>query len=291
MNDILNYHGTMPTETASFVILRSLRFFRYGNYYSRGGAQRFVNGLKNFIKINGGSVLVNHKVDKILVEKGIVQGVRASEKIFRSPIVVSNANAKATYLRLIEPRYLGDSFINYVKKIRISPSGFIVFLGVDMDLSEYPVLTKNKDEGYQILIASNADRSSAPEGKASVRIWTIANYKDFPSRGSQSYLGKKKKLSKMLIKKADKLIPGLSRHIVIQDAATPKTIERYTLMPKGSLEGLEETIENRKPCFKTPVKGLYLAGSSTYPGGGIELVIMSGIICANDICRWQVKIE
>jgi all-trans-retinol 13,14-reductase len=94
----------------------------------------------------------------------------------------------------------------------------------------------------------------------------------------------------MLIKMAEKLIPGLSRHIIVQDAATPKTIERYTLMPEGSLEGLEETIENQKPCFKTPLKGLYLAGSSTYPGGGIELVIMSGLICANDICRWKIKI-
>jgi len=288
INDFLNYHGTKPTETAAFVILRSLGFYRYGNYYSKGGAQRFVNSLKDFIKSRGGTFLVKHKVDKILIEKKIVKGVQVGEKIFRSPVVVSNANAKATFLRLIDPKNLDDFFVDYAKGIRISSSGFIVFLGVDMDLSDYPVLTKNKDEGYQILIASNVDRSSAPEGKASVRIWSAANYDDYPQRGTPSYLQKKKELSEMLIKMAEKLISGLSNHILVQDAATPKTIERYTLMPEGSLEGLEETIENRKPCFKTPVKGLYLAGSSTYPGGGIELVIMSGLICANDICKWQV---
>lgn len=39
--------------------------------------------------------------------------------------------------------------------------------------------------------------------------------------------------------------------------------------------------------FKTPVKGFYLASSSTFPVGGIEAVVISGIIEANDILGWR----
>ena len=44
-----------------------------------------------------------------------------------------------------------------------------------------------------------------------------------------------------------------------------------------------------RPYFKTPIKGLYLAGASTFPGGGIEAVTISGIIAANDISGWPKR--
>jgi len=67
------------------------------------------------------------------------------------------------------------------------------------------------------------------------------------------------------------------------DAATPRTFERYTLNPRGAIYGLDQS---ERPYFKTPIKGLYLVGASTFPGGGIEAVVISGIIAANDISGW-----
>ena len=158
-----------------------------------------------------------------------------------------------------------------------------------MDLSNYPTLIKNLDDGYEILINSNADPSLAPKGKTTVTLITFANYHDFPERGTKEYLQKKKEFAKKLIKKAEKIIPDLSKHIIIQDAATPKTFERYTSMPEGALYAFDQSIGVKRPCFKTPIKGLYLASASTFPGGGIEAVAISGIICANDICNWKIK--
>jgi len=171
----------------------------------------------------------------------------------------------------------------------MSPSCFMVFLGVDMDLSGYPTIIENLDEGYSIVINSNADPSLAPNGKASVTILTLANYYDFPERGTKEYLEKKREFAEMLIKKAEKIIPNLSKHIVVQDAATPKTFERYTSMPEGAIYAFDQSIDTKRPYFKTPIKGLYLASASTFPGAGIEAVVISGIICANDICDWEVK--
>ena len=213
--------------------------------------------------------------------------MRVGNKIFKSPIVVANANAKTTFLELIGEENLDREFVEYIKKLKMSPSCFMVFLGVDMDLSGYPTIIENLDEVYSIAINSNADLGLAPKGKASVTILTGANYYDFTERGTEEYLGKKREFAELLIKKAEKIIPDLSKHIVVQDAATPKTFEKYTSMPEGAIYAFDQSINTKRPYFKTPIRGLYLASASTFPGGGIEAVVISGIICANDICNWD----
>jgi len=287
---LLGYLGTEPEKTpASSALTAVVSYYLYGGYFLRGGAQRFANSLKDFIEYNGGKVLTRHRVNKILIENGEVKGVKVENEVFKSPIVVANANAKTTFLELVGEENLDRKFVEYIKSLKMSSSCFMVFLGVDMDLSGYPAVIENLDEGYSIVINSNADPSLAPKGKTSVTILTGANYYDFPEREVKEYLERKKECAEMLIKKVEKVIPNLSQHIIVQDAATPKTFERYTSMPEGAIYAFDQSIDTKRPYFKTPIKGLYLASASTFPGGGIEAVVMSGMICANDICNWEVK--
>jgi len=88
---------------------------------------------------------------------------------------------------------LDKNFVDYIKGLKMSSSSFMTFLGVDMDLSKYPTLIKNLDEGCEIVINSNADSSLAKKGKASVTILTGANYYDFQEHGTEEYLKKKKR--------------------------------------------------------------------------------------------------
>jgi len=285
---LLGYLGTKPEETrASSALTAVVSYYLHGGYFPKGGAQRFADSLNDFIEYNGGKVLTKHRVDKILVENGEVKGVRVGNKVFKSSIVVANANAKTTFLELVGEENLDRDFVEYIKKLKMSPSCFMVFLGVDTDLSGYPTIIENLDEGYNIDINSNADPGLAPKGKASVTILTGANYHDFPERRTKEYLDKKREFAEFLIKKAEKIIPNLSKHIVVQDAATPKTFERYTSMPEGAIYAFDQSINTKRPYFKTPIKGLYLASASTFPGGGIEAVVISGIICGSDICGWE----
>ncbi|MGY0287143.1 MAG: FAD-dependent oxidoreductase [Candidatus Methanodesulfokora washburnensis] len=285
---LLGYVGTTPDKTpASSALTACVSYYLHGGYFPKGGAQKFANSLRDFIVSHGGTVLVNHKVDRILVEDGKAVGVKSGDRIFRAPIVVSNVNAKTTFLELVGRDNLKKEFVEHIMGLKMSPSCFMVFLGVDTDLSSYPTLIKNMDDGYEIVINSNADPSLAPRGKASITILTSASYEDFPKRGTEEYMRKKQELSEILINKAEKLIPNLSRHIVVKDAATPKTFERYTFMPQGAIYSFDQSIGVKRPYFKTPIKGLYLVGASTFPGGGIEAVTISGIICAYDIYGWK----
>ena len=287
---LIGYVGAKPDKvSASSALTAMVSYYIHGGYFPRGGAQNFADTLRRFIEDHGGKVMLRCKVDEILVEDGRVRGVRAGEKVFKAPIVVANANAKTTFLELVGEKFLDKEFIEYIKGLKMSPSCFAVFLGLDVDLRDYPSIIVNLDDGYYLVINSNADPSLAPEGKASITILTEANYYDFPERGTREYIKLKRMLAEKLIEKAEKIIQGLIKHIVVMDIATPKTYERYTSMPEGAIYSFDQSIHTKRPYFKTPIKGLYLASASTFPGGGIEAVTISGIICANDICGWKTN--
>jgi phytoene dehydrogenase-like protein len=66
-------------------------------------------------------------------------------------------------------------------------------------------------------------------------------------------------------------------------------LARYTLSPRGSGEGLENKIDTVMPAIKTPIRDLYQIGATVFPGAGLELAAISGMICANGIDYWQSK--
>ena len=80
-----------------------------------------------------------------------------------------------------------------------------------------------------------------------------------------------------IIKKMEReIIPGLSKHIIFKESASPYTLYRYTLNYKGASYGWASVPsqlalrEFRKPHF---VKGLYLSGHWSTLGVGISGVI------------------
>ena len=125
-------------------------YYIYGGYFLK--AQEFANSLKEFIESHGSKVLVRHRVDEILVEKGKVRGVKVGNEVFRAPIVVANANAKTTFLELVGEEHLDRRFIEYIKSLKMSPSCFAVFLGVDAELAKYPTIIVDLDDGYYVVI-------------------------------------------------------------------------------------------------------------------------------------------
>ena len=250
---LIGYIGAKPDKvSASSALTAMVSYYIHGGYFPRGGAQNFADTLRRFIEDHGGKVMLRCKVDEILVEDGMVRGVKAGERMFKAPIVVANANAKTTFLELVGEKFLDKEFIEYIKGLKMSPSCFAVFLGLDVDLRDYPSIIVNLDDGYYLVINSNADPSLAPEGKASITILTEANYYDFPERGTREYVKLKRMLAEKLIEKAEKIIQGLIKHIVVMDIATPKTYERYTSMPEGAIYSFDQSIHTKKPYFKTP---------------------------------------
>jgi all-trans-retinol 13,14-reductase len=293
LNSIINHMSIDLELTPAEGVLRDYGFIRYGSFFPKGGAQKLVDAIRGFIEDNGGKVLLNQKVERILTEDGAVVGVETWDKNFRSSLVVSNSNVKNTILEMVERREFDESYIESIQALEMQETYFSVFLGVDKDFSDYPTMIRDDDTQLEtfffMIINSNADPTYAPEGLASVAITSISSYDDFPERGTREYFKKKRAVANQLIETADEHFPGLKENILVRTEATPKTYERYTLAPEGSCEGLFWSTEVKRLYFKTPIQGLYLAGSSAYPGAGLEKALMSGVMCANDINGWKVR--
>lgn len=257
-----------------------------GNYFPLGGPYACVEMLANIVQQNGGTIMTNYKVDRILSDRRQVRGVRSGSDIFQAHVVVSNANARTCVLQLVKANEIGGRYIDFVKSLKMSRSAFVVYVGVDKNLTSYPTYIHHVEGDFSIFINSNADNRLAPPGCAAITLTAPIGYGDFPSRDERTYEDRKRQFTAFLIRKAEEIIPDLSNSISVLDAATPRTFESYTSMPEGAMYGFDQSVNTRRPHFRTPIKGLYLAGASTFPGAGIESVVMSGIICANDISGW-----
>ena len=61
---------------------------------------------------------------------------------------------------------------------------------------------------------------------------------------------------------------------------TPADLETATATPGGAIYGTP-THRLLRPANRGPVRGLYLVGGSSHPGGGLPLVAISGRIVAD----------
>ncbi len=89
----------------------------------------------------------------------------------------------------------------------------------------------------------------------------------------------KEKISKVFIKRAEKVIPGLGDHIVTKALRTPVDLHQDTGNSEGAFAGWAFTpamLSRERPAQRTPVPGLYLAGHWTRPTAGVPWVMLSG---------------
>lgn len=258
-----------------------------GFYYPVAGPGGLSNALASAVEAHGGTIMLNYRADRILTDRRRVRGIRSGEEIYQAHVVVANVNPRTCVLQLVEASEIGGLYIDYIKALPMSHSAFVVYAGIDDDLSSYPSLIENLDGDFRIVINSNVDPRFAPRGRSSITLIAPMGYRDFPPRDERDYDDRKRQLAALLIRKAEDVIPGLSEKVSTLDAATPRTLESYTSIPEGALYGFEQSAHTRRPHFRAPIKGLYFAGASTFPGAGVESVVMSGTICANDITGWS----
>jgi phytoene desaturase len=274
-----------------------------GYFYPLGGIQTVPDTLVRILKSYGGEIEYKTFVNKIILDKGKAAGIETRKgKQVRAAQVVSNIAARAVFLNLVGEDNLPKDFVKTLNQLEISLSSFYVYLGVDIDprtagvdapetivyetydnAEEWRRLLKGElaIPCFGIAIPTLVDPTLAPPGKHVVIIMTMAPY----SLAGKSWREEKERFARRLIAKAEKLIPGLSRHIVVQDAATPLTYERYTLNTRGAAMGwaFSPQMFMKRLEQKTPIPNLYLTGHWTMPGGGVPAVALSGLRAARMI--------
>ncbi len=111
--------------------------------YARGGMGAVTKALAASFKASGGTIRTGAEVNHVLVNRGKAKGVvlAGGEEIY-GKLVVSNADVKRTFLKLVEEKELPDIFLRRVKNFKIRGSSGKVNIALD-SLPEFPALPKD----------------------------------------------------------------------------------------------------------------------------------------------------
>ena len=306
--------GSPPSKVSALYYAALLMSFHNGGaWYPKGGYQKLAGAFTKAFDNSGGELQLSTEVRKIIIEKGKAAGVRLKDgREIRSALVVSNADTRRTFLEFVGEEHLKKKFADSMKNAELSGSGFVVHLGVRMNLEKldlnYGSILLKIDEkknvflpdgktsisSIAISVPSLHDRSLAPDGCHAMDIIVTPAPYDFANKWltddgkrTDAYRKLKGEVADKLIRTAETLIPGLSGNIVAKDISTPLTYERYTLSSNGCWYDLaqipSQSGTNRFSNSKI-IKNLLFAGSKSF-GGGINAAVRGGYTTAKEILK------
>ena len=262
-------------------------YYFVGGFYPVGGSQRLADVLVEAIAARGGAVHLKSRVAEIRVRDGRAVGLRLADgRIVEAGAVVSNADPKRTFSELVAAEHLPADFRARLASAEPAPSAFMVHLGVDYVPQGRPAMHVKGRPSVGVEVLSKLDPDAAPEGHATVGIFRLIGAQEarswFPPDGdddakdwrrSNAYLDRKGRIADEMIAAAERVLPGLSQHIVHRSEASPVTYARYDLSSGGAIYGVAR--EGRLRGAKSPVPGLAVAGAMTH-GPGVEAAWISG---------------
>ena len=274
----------------------------------KGGMGSITKALEKSARSVGVDIRTNAEVAEIVVRDGVATGVRlaSGEQLNVKKGVISNANAKTLYLKLLKPEVLSKDVVEAARRIRTESSCF----KINVACSALPKWTAYESRGTgnmhpgSVTIAENLHElenafESAKAGRMAERpyLWILAPsaFDDTVSPPGQHVLSifgghvpyalkdrawddaAKGDLLKIVLDQIDRYAPGFSSGILHSQVLTPPDLEAMFDLPGGHVHHGELSMDQiffRRPIagyadYTTPIKSLYLCGASTHPGGGV----------------------
>lgn len=291
------YNGSDPYRAPGMLSLIPHLEHNEGVYYPRGGMVRIVEALYQLALKKGVQFQLNTAVTKILTDKGRVTGVQTGKGTIAANIVVSNMDVYYTYRQLLN----NEKQAAKVDRQERSSSALIFYWGInrsfpELDLhniffskhyqQEFAHLFHAKDlyedpTVYVNITSKYEPGTMAPEGKENWFVMVNA-----PHHQQQNWQQLVQEVRTNIIRKLSRLLQvNLEDCIETELTATPAQIEADTASYKGALYGTSSNTAMaafmRHPNFSKSITGLYFAGGSVHPGGGIPLCLKSAAIVAD----------
>jgi all-trans-retinol 13,14-reductase len=300
-----------PSEVSLLLHVALVRAYDRGAYYPEKHYRHLVQSLAAYIKAQPGcDVLLETAVERIVVERGRVAGVRTSNgETFSADRYVSNVDPRRT-ASLVDERLLPKRYLDKLS-YAYSSGNLTLYLGIrDLDLRDhgfgsynvwhyphddidamYERQGKSHDFSDPWLFMSTPtlhtnEPGLCPPGHQILELATSADYAWFKAlrdRDRRAYNAEKKKLRETMIRVVEeRYVPRLSEHVAAMVMGTPASNERFCRAPLGNAYGAALTPENvglgRVPN-ETPFGNLWLVNATAgFPsiGGtvksGLDLV-------------------
>ncbi len=285
--------------------------------FVRGGMGALTEALSKSDQSHGAEIRTAAPVEKILVKNGVASGVRleGGDEI-EARFVVSNADAKRTFLHLVDPVQLDPDFVMRVRNIKARG----VSAKVNFALDRYPRWKALQDENmtpacisiapnmnylerafddakygeysrapfFDIVIPSVVDKTLAPEGKHVMSTYVL--FAPYHLRHSD-WNSMRELLGDLVVQTLDSYAPGFSDSILHRQVLTPLDMEMTYGLTEGHIHHGEMSLDQiffMRPVpgyahYTTPIENLYLCGASTHPGGGVTGI--PGTLAAKEILK------
>ncbi len=301
------YIGISPLQSPSFYTMIPAIQFLYGVWFLKGGMYSMTLAMERLFTELGGTLHVGTPVDEILIDGGRAAGVRIGSRHVPADFIVCNADFPYAMKQLVTDTQTKGKYTDAkIDRMAYSCSCFVMYLGMDRKYEEIEhihnfifdadletnmtdIFEGNKLEkaSFYVYIASKLDPSLAPEGRDGLYIMmpvsnTAATNYDWDEETIAEY--------RSYLLDTLKTIRGfetVEQDIVVEKHFTPLDFESSFNAYNGAAFGLLPTLlqsSHMRPQSKSPTcENLYFNGSSTHPGAGVPIVLLSAKICAQEL--------
>ena len=297
LSDRCPFLGSPPARvSATRMVSLVMSYFRSGAFRPAGGHQRLPDLLVEGIARMGGEVCLGRPAKRILLEGGRCARVLTEDGAdFATDQVVSNADFYETFDRLIGGE-VGKAVLAETGDRPLSPSFFVAYAGIRGDASPGAASSIGSFEGYDldglmenyvpfsdtdalgITIPTVEDRSLAPPGQDVLIVHELV-----PQGRARDWEREKGACLDKMLRKAERILPGLTKRVTCCEAATPSTLEWYTRNRRGAAYGWDQTPS--PPRVRHGIANLHIAGHWGDAGGGVLASAYSGMRVAARILR------
>jgi phytoene dehydrogenase-like protein len=296
--------STLEDPAITYGIVFS-NFMAKGVFTFQGGTDRLIQLMQAELAGNGVDVRIRCDARKILIEGGRVTGVEVDGRTVRAPVVISNANLKATVFDLAGAEHFDRRFADEAQAVRLNNSSTQVYMalrpGERIDESTGDLLFSSTAPAFrtELLLSRKITsrtysfyyprtRPHAPP-RCLIVSSTNAHYRDWSDLTPEDYEASKKELIETTLDALEEYVPDVRQRLDHVEAATPVTFHHYTKHIDGASFGTKFEGLAISRGLPEQVKGLFHAGSVGIIMSGWLGAINYGVIVANDADSMLVR--
>jgi phytoene desaturase len=272
-----------------------------GVWYPRGGVYSIARAFETLARELGVEIITNARVERIAVTNGRVTGVHLQNgDHLPADAVIANVDVATVYERLLPRQAVSAAKVARLANVEPSCSGFILLLGVEGDhaqLAHHNIFFSSDykrefDDIFRrgvppdeptvyVSITSKSDPTHAPAGHEN---WFVmVNAPAYDAR--YDWQTHERIYRDLVLSRLAAFGLDVRGRIRAERVLTPHDLERMNGARRGALYG--QSSNSRLSALRRPhnraddVRGLYFAGGTTHPGGGVPMVTLSGKVAAS----------
>jgi phytoene desaturase len=298
------YLGLSPYEALATYSLLQYTELAEGVWYPKGGMYKTVETLAKIAEGLGVNFRYNTPISKIDVEGSKVSGIiLADGESLKADIVIANADLPYVYSKLLpdnatskklEKKKYTSSALMFYWSIKGERSSKLLHHNVFLADHRYKEsftnifddLTLPEEPSFYVCAPTRTDPSFAPpDGDSLLVLVPVGHINDKNPQDWDSI--KQHAREFVLLKLAELGIENLTSKIIFEETIGPLDYLNSMNLAKGSAFGLSHNFAQvgylRPHNRHSRYKNLYFVGSSTHPGTGVPIVLISARLVAERI--------